>query len=109
MQTWLAIIGSAAPIILFAGGAFALRRLAPVRKLVLEFGLLLVSAPLGGWLLRQAFPPLPAAHLHSDNPGQGVIYMYLVPAWLLCFLCWLVWLVIVLIQERIRDRSRPSR
>jgi hypothetical protein len=103
MQTLLFLIGSAAPIILFVGGALAFRGLTTVRKLVLELGLLLISAPLGAWVIGQAFPPLPEAHLHSVNPGPFIIYMYLLVVWLLCFACWLFWLAIVALRARNRS------
>ena len=102
MQAILLIVGSAAPIILILGGAVAFRgyRLRP--KLALELMLLLISAPVGTWIVRLAFPPSPGAHLHSDNPGQGIIYMYLALSWLLGLAGWLTWAASAAIRSRLQ-------
>ena len=92
MQIFLFLVGSAFPGILFAGGAFAFRRLRAGPRLALQLALLMASAPVGAWIIDRAFPPLAGAQLHSANPGQGVAYLFLLPAWLLCLAWWLVWL-----------------
>jgi hypothetical protein len=61
------------------------------QKVALHLTLLVASAPLGAWIIGRAFPPLPGAHFHSENPGQGAIYIFLLLIWLVCFTCWLVW------------------
>jgi hypothetical protein len=104
MQAFLLIVGSAAPIILLVGGAVALRSYPMRSKLIIELMLLLISAPVGAWIIRLAFPPPPGAHLASDNPGQGIIYMYLALSWLLGLASWLTWLASVAIRSRFTAR-----
>jgi hypothetical protein len=108
IETLLFFIGSAAPIIWLVAGAFAFHRLRTTTKLVLQFTMLVASGLFGAWIINRAFPPLPAAHLNSDNPGQAVIYAFLVEAWFLCLTWWLVWLAIAAITARGRRRSSGS-
>lgn len=73
-------------------------------KLLIELLLLLISAPVGAWILRLAFPAPTGAHLHSDNPGQGIIYLYLALGWLLGLAGWLTCVASVAIRNRLQRR-----
>jgi hypothetical protein len=98
MKSLMLLTGSAIPIILFAAGVWVFRRAKTSQKLVLLLVLLLASAPVGAWIIDQAYPP------RGDNPGQGVIYVFLFAAWLLSFGCWLAWAALCLVGARRRAR-----
>ena len=98
MQSFVFLVGSVMPIFLVVGGAFAFRRARALQKLVLLLVTLLVSAPLGALVIEAAFPS------QGHNPGQGVKYVFLAEAWILCFGCWLVWVAISVIVGRKRTR-----
>jgi hypothetical protein len=98
VQSFVFLVGSAIPILLVVGGAFAFRRARAPQKLVLLLVILLVSAPLGALIIEAAFP------FHGHNPGQGVKYVFLAEAWILTFGCWLIWVVISAIVGRKRLR-----
>ena len=94
MSLALFVIGSAAPALLLAAGVFAFRGLTTAARLAFQLALLVASAPAGVWIIDRAFPLPAGAHHHSDHPGQGVIYVYLLPVWLLCFAWWSVRLAV---------------
>ena len=94
MKSLMFLAGSSIPIILLAGGVWVFRRAKTSQKLILLLVLLLVSAPIGAWIIDQAYPS------HGDNPGQGVIYVFLLAAWLLSFGCWLAWAALCLVAAR---------
>lgn len=64
--------------------------------------------PLGARIIDQGFPPLPGAHLHSENPGQAVIYLFLAPVWLSCLAGWLAW-VGWTAAKALKRKYRPTR
>ena len=101
MQTILLILGSVAPIIFLLGGAVAVRGYRLPRKLALELLLLLISAPVGAWIVGLGFTAPSDAHVHSDNPGQGIIYTYLAFCWLLSLVSWLTWAASAAIRSRL--------
>lgn len=108
IQIALFLFGSLTPLLFLVGGCFAFRRLNSAPNLVLNLIVLLISAPLGARIIDQGFPPLPGAHLHSENPGQAVIYLFLAPVWLSCLAGWLAW-VGWTAAKALKRKYRPTR
>ena len=101
MHSLLFVLGSVAPILLFAGQAFAFRHFRSETKLAADFVLLLIGAAVGGLLVDSA-TGLPVGGYH--NPGVGVIYIPLLLVCLLCLGWWLARVTITIFRGSARAR-----